>query len=160
MATIPRTVYLAGPILGCYKHEANDWRFEVSVDLGSHNIIGISPLRCEPLIGEKYGVGYTDPKFGTARAIAAKNMFDTKTCDMVLAYMPTPPAGRLPSAGTICEIAWGHALGKPVILATDDPFIRDHPVINSCCNWVLDNLEDAVEVAVGILAGYCGGKHV
>ncbi len=155
-----RTVYLAGPITGCYKDEANNWREAVASELAHFNIIGISPLRCEPLIGEKYGMTYVDPKFGTARGIAAKNMFDTKNCDMVLAYMPAPPAGRVPSLGTICEIAWGHALGKPVILVTDDAFIREHPVINACSNWVLETLDDGIETVAGILGGYAGGRNV
>jgi nucleoside 2-deoxyribosyltransferase len=154
-------VYLAGPVLGCYKGEANDWRHQVAAELNFNGgIIGISPLRCEPIIGEKYGLGGVDPKFGTARVIKAKNMFDTKNCDLVFAYMPKPPAGRHASFGTICEIAWGHALGKPVILVTDDPEVRDHPVINASCDWVLETLDEGLEVCIGILGGYCGGKNV
>ncbi len=65
------TVYLAGPIAGCDKGEANDWRWHVAGKLRASGIVGISPLRCEPLVGERYMVGYEDPRFGTARAIAS-----------------------------------------------------------------------------------------
>lgn len=157
---LTKRVYLAGPILGCYKNEANDWRQEVAVELGIEHILGISPLRCEPIIGEKYGVHYTDPKFGTSRAIAAKNFFDVQNCDITLAFFPVPPPGRHQSYGTMAEIAWAHALHKPVVLVTDDPEVRDHPVLNACANWVLDSLEDGIEVCIGILGGYVGGKHV
>jgi nucleoside 2-deoxyribosyltransferase len=83
-----------------------------------------------------------------------------KNCDMVLAYLPLPPAGRDQSWGTLMEIAWARALDKQVILVTDDPRVVAHPVVNACAGWVLPHLDDGVEVAVGILGGYVGGKNV
>ena len=71
-----QTVYLAGPIMGCTRTEANDWRIEFARQLADNDIRGVSPLRCEPLIGEHYSMEYADPKFGTAKAIGSKNMFD------------------------------------------------------------------------------------
>lgn len=155
-----RTVYLAGPILGCDNMEANDWRRYVADKLAEHNIIGISPLRCEPLIGDRYTTNYPDPKFGTARAIGSKNFFDLQTCDLTLAYLPIPLPGRQQSFGTVCELAWAHALQKPSILVSNDPFIRDHPVLNTCAGWLLNDLDEAVDVCIGLLAGYVGGKNV
>lgn len=155
-----KTVYLAGPILDCTKDQANDWRQYVADKLSPHGIIGISPLRCEPLIGERYSMQYQDPKFGTARAIGSKNVFDVKNCDMTLAYFPTPPADRHQSYGTICELSWAYLLGRPAVLVTDDLGISEHPVINACAGWLLPNLDDAVEVLIGVLAGYVGGKNV
>ena len=46
-------VYLAGPIMYCDRAEANDWRYEVANNLMEGGLVGISPLRCEPLIGER-----------------------------------------------------------------------------------------------------------
>lgn len=153
-------VYLAGPILGCTKGEANDWRHLVDAKLKPHGIVGISPLRCEPLIGERYLPTYADAKFGTARAIGSKNLFDTLTCDLVLAYLPKPEPGRHQSYGTIAEIAWGKAIGKPVIVCSDDPTIQSHPVLDFCASWMLDDLDAGIDVVVGLLAGYNGGKNV
>lgn len=160
MAT--RHVYLAGPILACNQGEANDWRKDAArfLQRASPGIVGISPLRCEPLVGERYGIHEEDKKFGSSRAIKAKNFFDVKNCDLTLAYLPTPPPGRHQSFGTIIEIAWAHALGKPVILVSDDPEVINHPVINASCDWVLPTLEDGLDVCVGILDGYVGGKNV
>lgn len=155
------TVYLAGPVMGCTKGEANDWRIDFAERLAHDDICGVSPLRCEPLIGERYTMEYTDPKFGTARAIAAKNMFDVLRCDMILAYIPTPPPGMSHSLGTICELAWGKMASRPTILVTDDEFIANHPVLGANAGWILDNLDDALEVIVGVLGGYTiGGKNV
>lgn len=147
-------VYLAGSISGCTKDEANDWRTEVSAKLARNFIKGISPLRCEPLVGERYGLTYEDPRFGTARAIASKNMLDVEMCDITLCYMPAELNAIRPSFGTIIELAWAHALDKPTILVTDHkPFI-DHPVIQACASWILPTLDDAVDTIVGVLAAY------
>ena len=157
-----RFIYLAGPILGCTGKEANDWRKYVSDILKPHGIIGISPLRCEPLIGTTYNATYDiDPCFGTARAIAAKNLYDVQNCDLTLAYLPIPPAGKHQSFGTIGEIFWSHGLNKRVILVSDDPEINNHPVIDSVVNWKLTNLDQAIKVCIGVVGGYCdNGKNI
>ena len=144
-------VYLAGPILGCTQSEANDWRHYVSATLAPHGVTGVSPLRCEPIIGERYGNGGTDPCFGTARAIASKNYLDVQSCALTLAYMPK--TARL-SLGTLIELAWAHSLRKPTILVTDDPLLTDHPVVQACAGWVLRDLDSAIEVIVGVLSVY------
>lgn len=82
-------LYLAGPIWGCTEAQAKDWRAEVSEALPFMNCI--SPLRCEPLVGERYDISYTDPCFGMPKSIIAKNFLDVQRCDMVLAFFPTPP---------------------------------------------------------------------
>lgn len=84
-------IYLAGPIFGATGAEANDWRRDMTARLAPHGIVGISPLRCEPMVGERYDVAYADPCFGTPEAILGKNFLDLRACDLTLAYMPTPP---------------------------------------------------------------------
>jgi nucleoside 2-deoxyribosyltransferase len=153
-------VYLAGPILGCDKSEANDWRREVADKLAICGIVGISPLRCEPLVGDRYAANHPDPKFGTARAIGAKNMFDVQQCEIAFVYLPKPEEGRRQSYGSLIEIGIARGLDKPVIVVTDDPFIKQHPVLNAFAAWVLDNLDDGIDVCAGLLAGYAGGKNV
>ncbi len=178
---IQATVYLAGPILHCTADEANDWRHAVADDLkANYGIIGISPLRCEPLLGDTYETDYADPKFGTPKAIASKNVFDVRRCDMILAYLPRCPIEVHPdrinshnadniaavmawhqSYGTIAEMALAFAYGNPAVVVTDDPEIAGHPVINALAGWVLPTMEDGIEVLGGVLGGYIpGGKHV
>ena len=158
-----KTVYLAGPIAGATYSEANDWRKYVHDELIKHDIIGISPLRCEPLPeGRKvYEAGYTCPKFGTAKAIGSKNVHDVRNCDLSLCFIPKPKEGGRYSFGTICELAGAYFINKQTILVTDDPVMMEHPVIDAMSGWKLDNFEDAIEVIVGVLGGYTrGGKHV
>lgn len=143
-----RTVYLAGPIFGCTLAEANDWRDATIARLRKRGIQGVSPLRCEPIHGERYGMEYVDPRFGTPRAISSKNMLDVKMCDVTLAYMPTL------SLGTLIELAWAYAFGKPTILVTTLPQVRDHAVVQACAGWVLSTLDEAADVIEGVLTVY------
>lgn len=165
-----KTVYLAGPILGCTVGEANDWRKHVAEKLKDFGIRGVSPLRCEPIVGEKYSADYPNQKFGVPRAIAAKNRFDVENCDMTLAVLPKPPEGRTQSFGTIIEIGWADEKGKQVILVTDDPAVIRHPVIDAAVDWKFwpglddehktmeDCFNSAIEVLDGVLGGYIAGR--
>lgn len=152
-------VYLAGPILGCTKGEANDWRRYVADQLEPHGIIGISPLRCEPLIGERYTLEYPDPRFGVPRAIAAKNKHDVQNGDITLAYLPAEMGPNI-SLGTVGEIFWADAYDKQVILVSDHPKIIQHPVLDAAVDWKLGSLDEAIDVCIGVLGGYTGGKNV
>ncbi len=175
-----RYVYLAGPIMYCDRAEANDWRYEVAAQLEAGGMIGISPLRCEPLIGERYTMEYTDPLYGTARAIASKNKADIQMCDIGIYYIPEPETissvdldtwvpgeteenllRRPYSHGTIGEMFWADAFNKPTILVTDSDHIKSHPVIGAAAGWIVDNFEDAVELCISVVGAYGpGGKNV
>ena len=148
-------IYLAGPIAGLTDVEATEWRGWVKERL-RYGIVGISPLRCEPL---KEGMVYTDdgatdPMWSDARAINAKNWLDTESSDLVLAYLPKEMNDRRPSIGTIIEIGWSIGLRKPLIVVSDDEYLMEHPLIQRNASWRLENLEDAVEVITGLFGDY------
>lgn len=84
-------IYLAGSIFGATGAEANDWRRDMTARLAPHGITGISPLRCQPMVGERYDLHYPDPCYGTPEAILAKNFLDLRACDLTLVYLPAPP---------------------------------------------------------------------
>lgn len=149
-----RTVYLAGSVAGCTAGEAKNWRANVSEKLAAHFIKGISPLRCEPLIGERYELSYLDPCFGTPKSIYSKNMLDVRNCDMVLCYMPKELNERRLSIGTLLELGWAHVLEKPTILVTDYLFLLNHPLVQGSSSWILATLDEAVETIVGVLGDY------
>ncbi len=149
-----KTVYLAGPIAGATRAAANNWRNGLSQRLERHGIRGISPLRCEPIIGNRYDLTYDDPRFGSARAIHSKNYLDTMACDMVLCYFPRVLVEKRPSYGTLIELGWAHGARKPTIVVTDYPPLRDHPVVSQCAGWLLQSLEQAEQVLVGMLGEY------
>ena len=148
-------IYLAGPIAGLTEEEATTWRHDVNFMLPD-NIIGISPLRCEPV---KPGMMYTSPgavdkMWSDPRAINAKNWLDTESADLVLAYLPKEMNDKRPSIGTIIEIGWTLGLKKPLIVVSDDKQLLNHPLIECNAAWRLDNLDDAVEVIIGLFGDY------
>ena len=154
-----KTVYLAGAITDCNNGEANDWRRRLTLLLARTGIKGISPLRCEPLMGERYTLTNQDPRFGTARAIASKNFLDVQTCDMTLCYMPKALNERRLSVGTLIELAWAHALRKPTILVSDYSFVTEHPVVQANASWVLGTMDEALDVIVGVFGDYSMGVN-
>ncbi len=148
-------IYLAGPIAGTTREEANDWRNDVKSRLVD-GIIGISPLRCEPLIKERYEVSYEDKRFGTAAAISGKNWLDTVACDLILIHLPKEMNDRRPSYGTIIELGWAIGMRKPIIIVTDDPAVVNHPLISANVNWIFDNFDDALDTIHGLFQDYVG----
>lgn len=165
-----KTVYLAGPIMGCTKGEANDWRHYACARLAGAGITGISPLRCEPLIGERYGATYNDPRFGVARAIAAKNIYDVQSCDMALFYFPPEEVAgfdtrdevdvfKWPSVGTLLELGAVRALDKPSIVVCENTLLFKHPVFDAFSSWLLTDLDEGIDVAVGVLQDYSQGNQ-
>lgn len=144
-----KTIYLAGPIGGCNKGEANTWRKIVTEQIAEFNITGISPLRCEPLIKTRYKKsGYDDPCFGTPDAIGSKNELDVASCDMTLAFLPTL------SPGTLAEIGMARGMRKPLIIVSKLPLIRNHPLFINWASWMLDDLDQAVAVITGVFGDY------
>ena len=99
---------------------------------------------------------YDDPRFGTPKAISAKNWFDSARCDMVLAYLPKEINDRRPSYGTVIEIGWAIAMRKPTIIVTDDAAVRDHPLIAANIPWVFPDFEPALETIAGLCEVYVG----
>lgn len=148
-------VYLAGAIAGLSEAEAKDWRAYVIDKLAPHGIVGVSPLRCEPPDSNgNYKLNYDDPKFGTARAIKGKNIFDVQNCDITLAYLPKPKEGGRASYGSMWEVGAATALGKRVIIVSDDPNVKNHPLFGGTCDWPLATLDEAIEVLIGVLGVY------
>lgn len=154
------TIYLAGPIYGQTVGQANNWRKDFAAKLAEHGIVGISPLRCEPLVGETYDLSYVDPCFGQPKSILAKNFLDLRKCDFTLAFLPMVADGAQRSIGTIGEISWAYALQKPCAVVTDDPLIRHHPFTSTQPSWpLLNNLDEALRLLVGLYGGYAGGSN-
>ena len=149
-----RTCYLAGPICGCDKSEANDWRVYATAKLAAHHIVGVSPLRCEPLVDARYGFTYDDPRFGTDRAIAAKNMFDLRACDATLVYIPHKLSAARPAYGSAGELMMAHIIGKYTALVTDDPHLRSHPLVRMSAGPILTTLDEGLEAVIGLLGAY------
>lgn len=148
-------IYLAGPITGCTDGEANDWRSKMEADLESMGFVGVSPLRCEPIVGNVYQPEYDDNQFGHPQVIAAKNKEDVRRCDLTFAYLP---AEHPASVGTLQEIGWAAGMDKPIILLTDNDYVRNNAVIKATVPWRFTEAEGgwckSLEVIEGIFGVY------
>jgi len=156
-----RYVYLAGPIAALTEEEAKSWRTLVTERLAVHSIIGVSPLRSEPPLDPEgtYDnvTSRRDLRFGSTKAINAKNQLDVRMADLVLAHMPWDLNRVRLSVGTIYEMAWASAAGKPVILVTDDTRLAEHPLVIENTGWILGSFDDAIDVILGLLNIYAPG---
>lgn len=119
------SIYLGGPIEGITYAEARDWREHVA-DLAPAGCLLFNPVTAW------HGVS-----LATAGAVAYGDRHAILVCDGVLANLSGP--GR--AFGTIREIEFARAHGKPVSVATgEDPLLScfAHDVFQSA------GLEDAL----------------
>ena len=135
-----KLVYLAGPIEKCSDKEISQWRLECS-NAFLENIITINPYRAES----------DSDSSETKKRILMKNYMDTKSCDLILAYLPKEINDRRPSYGTVFEIAWGYSLQKPVIIVSDDDEVHNHPLL-ATAGALFYNFTDAIDY-INILLG-------
>ena len=130
-------VYLAGPIEGCTNHEINQWRQKCYTGFNDF-IVGVNPYRAEREAD--------DPE--ARKRIVMKNYMDTKSCDLVFAYLPKEINARRHSYGTTFEIAWGYSMQKPVVIVSDDVRVHDHPLMDmsGALFWDLEEAIDYVNI--------------
>lgn len=149
-----KTVYLAGPIAGCTDDEARSWRKMAAEFLLRFGIRGVSPLRDEAPVNGGYATAEAFRETNNAafgRAIAAKNWFDVRMCDMMLAYVPLL---NRPTYGTIWEIGAFYALGKPIVLVSNNPAVVNHPDIDISVGWKFEHIDEGLAKIVQILGPY------
>lgn len=136
-------VYLAGPIENCDYAEINDWRNEAGRILGyisENQIITINPYRSED--------GAYAGDYQRAMQIQQKNYYDTKNCDVILAYMPRV------TLGTVFEVSWANILRKPIFIITDNPEIENHPVLKATTQNFFKDVTSACESIHNLIGVY------
>lgn len=146
-------VYLAGPITGYTYNEVVDWR-EAAVKALAPDVIGLSPMRSKSFLKAETSLaarGYAGHALASSRGIITRDRFDCCRCDLLLINLL---GARIPSIGTIMEIAWGNAFGKPKIFVIEDG-LKDHPhdhaMVNECVDYQVPTLEEAIFLAKAIL---------
>lgn len=151
------SVYLAGPIQDQNKQDALEWRLLVQRQLEFFGIGSINPLRNEPT--PPHTLTYdVDPHglFTSPRAIDAKNMYDVKSCDLMLAYLPE----HAEPVGTLIEIGLGRAYHKPIVAVTIKPRYLKCPLLQGSCGWIVPDFDTAIGVIQGLLCNVEYGEEV
>ena len=150
-----KSIYLAGPISGLEHHETVLWRETLTEELAKHEIQCISPMRNKNyLIGTgkiaAYGYGHT---LSTDKAIVTRDRFDLLRSDLIVVNLLG--AERV-SIGTMVELGWADAHGKPVLLIiepedSENKNIHEHAFVRELCGWRVSTVEEARKIIIAIL---------
>lgn len=151
------SVYLAGPISGLDYEGGTGWRQQSLEILAAVGIDAFSPLRQKGYLdkeGELTG-SYEDWPLSTQRGIYARDRFDCHRVDVVLANLidcgVNDDGSQKVSIGTVMEIAWAAQHNTPVVLIMDKGNIHHHPMLEEACPFIVETLEEALEIVEAIL---------
>lgn len=152
-----KTVYLSGPITGLnYSDARYGWRaafLEHLSDTGGDNITVLSPMRHEGHLAEMKDVILPDnlPNhfFSHPRVLAMKDFLDIKRSDIVLVNLLE---AKSVSQGTLIEIGYAYALGKPLIVVREEGNVHNSPFIEAMADVILPSLYDAAIVTKSLLS--------
>jgi nucleoside 2-deoxyribosyltransferase len=144
--------YLTGPIRGMTVDECRMY-FNYAASLLPYNILPLSPLRFRAYGGEDGGVicdSFEDEVMGTQKGIMNRDYFDVQRADVVIANFL---GAKVPSIGSMFELAWCHQMHKPVVLVMEsEGNVHDHPFVREACDFRVTTIEEAVVTAVKIVS--------
>ncbi len=147
-----KKLYLAGPITSLTYEECTAWRDVVSRELTPCGIECYSPLRFKEFLagkGELLAMGHPTKALSTPRGIMTRDHNDVYTCDAMLVNLL---GARIPSIGTIAEVAWSFAYKKPcVVVMEPEGNPHQHVFITEAAGYIVPTLEEAIHIAKSIL---------
>jgi nucleoside 2-deoxyribosyltransferase len=145
--------YLAGPIKGLQYNAAVTWRESMAQTL-SPDIACLSPMRGKQdlrTFAGPLGAEYSDAfnLLCSPRAIFTRDYNDVTRSDLVIAYLTGADAV---SIGTMFELAWCHALRKPLVIIDDRRTeTHHHPFVTEAADWIVSDFYDAAHIARSVL---------
>jgi len=151
---LPR-VYLCGPITAQSEQEATTWRSQVSAALHQEADC-IDPTRDSPEYGRQSQDAVTRPltieRLRHGKMTIVRNRFDVTRCDILLCCFL---GATEVSIGSVGEIFWAEAMGKPVIIVREDENIHNHDMLNEIAGWIFPAIKPAIQQIKRLL-----GTHV
>lgn len=144
-------LYLAGPIAGCTYGECTDWRKYAAAKLPPH-ISALSPMRGKDFLAAHPMMQGEHPEnpFCRQPGIVCRDRSDVMRADAVLFNLL---GAKTVSIGTCIEFGWADAFRKPIILAMEKQGnVHEHMIIRGVAGFAVDNLDDAIAVAIGVLS--------
>ena len=134
-------VYLAGPIKGQTYQQCTEVRERIANKLTNVGIVALSPMRGkEYLESEEYKASIQDNyesfPLSTMKGIVCRDHNDVRNCNAVL--MDLREATQV-SIGTMIEVGWSNAYGKPIVLLMEKDNIHKHGMLTEIVDfWVQD----------------------
>jgi nucleoside 2-deoxyribosyltransferase len=148
MSVIPLKIYLAGYIQGEVIEECKAWRKQLREHYehwkGGDQAYPIVFL--DPLNGEEMAEITADGLKSNIppQSIVHRDYECVSKCDLIVVNMNTFGKNR-PLTGTICELAWGWQLHKPIIMITDEDKYRIHPFTSYFASWIVKDMDELFE---------------
>ena len=141
------TVYLFGPIRGLSYKQATGWRIEAENRLREVGFDVISPLFAKEYLAKQKCLkgSYEQYALSTTHAIYARDYWSVQISDILLGNFLK---AKLPSFGSIMEMAWGWNLGRFIVLAMENRNIHDHPFIREAASVITPTIEEAVDIVI------------
>jgi len=143
-------VYLGGHIVGLSYDEIMAWQDKIKSRM-PHQIECVSPMRDKEclkgmVITTEKTSELQDHLFVTYSGIVARDKFDIRNCDAMIANFDLRPL--YPSIGTISEVAIAYELKKPVIVIMSDLIhnVNNHPFVMEEAAWIVGTPEKAADV--------------
>lgn len=129
-------VYLAGPISGCDHELIMGWRKQAIERLAKEEIIGLCPI------------DVTASDMDIKEIAIIRDKMDVERCDAVLMNLTGAP--RV-SIGTMVELGWASALGKPIILVMEPGNIHEHAFVYTLADSAYKTIEEGLNAVACML---------
>lgn len=148
------TVYLCGPITGGSYEEAMGWR-EYAASKLHESIEPLSPMRhkeClleEGILTHGYENGERAYLMSSVKAITTRDRFDTTRASLLLVNLKD--AADKVSIGSMIELGWADANQIPIVIVMDKKNIHYHGIVCTVAGWIVDTLDEGIEVANKVL---------
>lgn len=145
-------VYTAGPITGVSYSGCTEWRDQLRDQLDK-SILTLSPMRGKQFIEERsrggvVAMAYEASALASVKGINTRDFFDCQRADAI--FVNFLGAEKV-SIGTVMEIAWARAFGKPVVCVMEKNNVHNHSMLNYACGYIVETLEEGVEVLHSLL---------
>lgn len=139
-------IYLVGPISGEAYGDV-----VAKIEAKRSTILDIVPnsIVYHPMTGKKAlrnelafkSVGYVGTRIATNRAIFGRDLWMIRQADVIVADFRD---AKIASIGSCFELAWGHMLGKLVVVVMEDENIHQHAFVLQAADVVFDNFKDVI----------------
>jgi nucleoside 2-deoxyribosyltransferase len=144
-----KVLFLAGPLTGVSYSDALDWRKYVESRLPP-DVIAFSALRGKPHVTRERVLkdAYPEHLLSTPQGTITRDRNDVSRCDAL--FVNFLNSDKV-SIGTIMEMAWADARRIPIILVMEASNIHDHAFVRQVAGFITNNLDEAIETAVGVV---------
>ena len=142
-------VYAGGGISGLTYEECVGWRKYVASKMPSYIHI-LSPMRGKEYLnnGKIISGSYEEHPLCSQKGILCRDHYDVRRANLVLMNFLGLQAV---SIGSIVEIGWTYAYRHPLITLMEKNNVHDHPMIREISNFILTDLDEAIELIITIL---------